>query len=560
MRLIRAALLCGAVLVAATAWSEPTVQLTVDSLSPAGPYTPGQQVTVKGTVAYAQLDRPWGGGGRMTTQTRHSANVALEYMRTVDDDWPEVPELKAARGNLLVADGTEWAPFEQKHGGASQIWSTPVNPPARTERTDPMRHSDQLPFEATFTVPDECVAIRLRATLDMTVGANWFVSWYFYDYQPLDLEVPGVEHIRVTCERKPYVTRTRTVVVTEDTDKVTISGKVTDPRWQPIHRALVTASGAGGMGQAFTAKDGTYSIELTLSDPQVIATRAGTGNLKTAAKTCDFRLSAPVDLIIIEYTIDAPGYKRKTGKFALRAPMDTRIVWVHGLIGHKDQDSLANAKKGYLAAFHRVDGGTVRLKGPGGQNVFDFHWGSLTGYVPIREKGNGEVSTRRLFLLEPDPTAGTAATAAADPQDPENLDGFEKQLKVIWEQADEDLRKLWLRMGLLIALKKDIEAVTSGGYSGTPDNVRKYLDRWDNGGYQGKMYNALWTLQESVMLMPHASLSTAADMETHAKNAQKLYSQLKGQTLTPNQGAGPLQAMVQNIIYKEELGLSWDTP
>jgi hypothetical protein len=60
--------------------------------------------------------------------------------------------------------------------------------------------------------------------------------------------------------------------------------------------------------------------------------------------------------------------------------------------------------------------------------------------------------------------------------------------------------------------------------------------------------------------MPHASLSTAADMETHAKNAQKLYSQLKGQTLTPNQGAGPLQAMVQNIIYKEELGLSWDTP
>ena len=556
MRLTCAALLSAVLLLGGIAWADPTVRLTVESLTPNGPYTPGQQVAVRGTVTYANLPRPWGGGGRMTTQTRHSANVALEYIRTLDDDWPELPELKAAQGNLLIGDGAGWAPFEQTHGGASQIWSTPVNPPARTERTDPMNHSEQLPFEATFTVPDECVAIRLRGTLDMTVGANWFVSYYYYDFKPLDLDVPGVEHIRVTCEREPYETTTRTVVVSEDSDRVTINGTVKDARWHPVHRALVTANGAGAMGQALTGPDGTYSIELTLSDPQVVATKAATGGLNTETKTCDFRLATPVDLVVITYQVNAPGYAPKDGKISLRVPLGTKSVWVSGLIGHRDSESEADAKNGYISPYHRVDSGTIMLQGPAGRNVFNFHWGDFTGYVPVNEQGTGAVKTRRVILLDPDPNAGTQA-AAADPADPENIDGFSKQLQVIWDQADEDLRKLWLRMGLLIALKKDMDAIATAGYTGNPDNVQKYLDRWNNGGYRGKMYNALWTLRESMLVLPHASLSTAADMETHAKNAKQYYAQLKGETSTPVQGAGPLQALVQNIIDKEEVGLSW---
>lgn len=556
MRLIRAALLGGAVLIAACAWPDPTVQLNVDTLTPPGPYTVGQQVQVKGSIVYANLPRPWGGGGRMTTQTRHSASVALEYIRTADDDWPELPELKGATGTYSIADGPDWKPFEQTHGGSGQIWSTSISPPARTERTDPMNHSETVAFEGSFTVPDECVAIRLRATLDMTVGANWFVSYYYYDFKPLDIDAPGLEHIRVTCEREPYTPQTRTVVVGDQTDKVAISGQALDPRWGPVRRALVTAKGAGAIGQAITDADGRYSIDLTLSEAQVIATRAGTGQLKTESKTCDFRLATEAELVIINYTVTAPGYQRKQGHWSLRVPPDTRIVWVHALIGHRDAESEADAATGTLRAFHRVDGGTVTLTSSGKNYTFDFGWGDLTGYVHVHENGAGEVSTRRIALLDPDPNAGTQ-TAGADAGDPENIDGFSERLKTIWEQAPEDLRDLWLRMGLMVALKKDIEAVTTGGYTGAPDNVKKYLERWENGGYKGKMYNALWTLRESMMLMPHASLSTASDMETHAKNAKQLYQQLKGETLTPQQGAGPLQPLVQKIIADQEAGLGW---
>jgi len=140
----------------------------------------------------------------------------------------------------------------------------------------------------------------------------------------------------------------------------------------------------------------------------------------------------------------------------------------------------------------------------------------------------------------------------------ESLDGFEKQLKVIWEQAPEDLRNVWLRMGLMVALKKDIESRATGGYSGDSDNVKTYLARWNSGGYRGKMHNALWTLRETLQVLPHPSLSTASGMETHAQNAKKYYAQLKGETLaTPAAGMGPLQALVQNIIDREEAGLSW---
>ena len=266
--------------------------------------------------------------------------------------------------------------------------------------------------------------------------------------------------------------------------------------------------------------------------------------------------SLPVADATGNYTVTAPGYQRKQGAITLRVPPDTRIVWVHGLIGHRDAESEADAANGTLRAFHRVDGGTVTLNVPGKNYVFDFHWGDFTGYVHVHEDGSGEVSTRRIILLDPDPNAG-AQTATADPADPENIDGFSERLKTIWEQAPEDLRKMWLRMGLMIALKKDIEAITSGGYKGNPDNVQKYIDRWENGGYKGKMYNALWTLQESIMLMPHASLSTASDMETHAKNAKQLYQQLKGETLQTQQGAGPLQPLVQKIIADQEAGLGW---
>ena len=556
MRLTRAALLCGAVLIAAAAWSDPTIRLNVDTLTPPGPHTAGQQVTVKGSIAYTGLPRPWGGGGRMTTQTRHSANVALEYIRTVDDDWPEVPELKGAQGGLSIADGPGWTPFEQTHGGAGGIWNTPINPPARTERTDPMNHDDTIPFEGSFTVPQECVAIRLRAQLDLTVGANWFVSYYYYDYKPLEFDAPGIEYIAVTCEREPYNPQTRTVVISDQTDTVTISGQVLDPRWGPVHRALITAKGDGAIGQALTGPDGNYSIDLTLSEPQVIATRTATGALKTESKTCNFRLATEAELVIINYQVNATGYLRKDGAISLRVPPNTKTIWVSGLIGHKDADSEANAAAGTMKPYHRVSGGTISLQGPAGRNVFDFGWGNFTGYVPIHEDGVGEVSTRRIILLDPDTNAGTQSPVA-DQGDPENIDGFSERLKNIWEQAPEDLRNLWLRMGLMIALKKDIDAVTTGGYAGTPDNVRKYLDRWDNGGYKGKMYNALWTLRESMLLMPHASLSTAADMETHAKNAQKLYAQLKGQTLTPQTGGGPLQSLVQKIIAEKEVGLGW---
>lgn len=556
MRLIRVALLCGAAVMAAAAWGEPMVRLTIESLTPQGPYTPGQQVAVKGTIAYTGLARPWGGEGRLTTQTRHAANVALEYIRTLDDDWPEVPDLREAQGRLVVFDGAGFTEFTHTHGGAGQIWSTPISPPARTQRTDPFSHSDRIPFEASFTVPRECVAIRLRAQLDMTVGANWFVSHYRYDYKPLDLEVPGVEHIRVTCEREPYLSRTRTVPVSDQTDRVSITGQALDPRWGPVHRALIAAKGDGAIGQALTDADGRYSIELTLSEAQVVTTRAAAGTLTLASKTCDFRLDSEDELITITYQVNAPGYLRKDGSITMRVPPDAKTVWVSGIIGHRDSVSEANAQQGRVEPWHRVEGGAIMLQGPKGRNVFDFHWGGFTGYVPIRDEGIGAVRTRRIILLDPDPNAG-ATPVAADQADPENVDGFEKQLKVIWEQADESLRNLWLRMGLLIALKKDVDAVATAGYAGTPDNVKQYLHRWQNGGYRGKMYNALWALRESVLVMPHASLSTAGDMETHAQNAKQLYAQLKGETLTPQQGAGPLQAMVQNIIDKEEVGLSW---
>jgi hypothetical protein len=231
-------------------------------------------------------------------------------------------------------------------------------------------------------------------------------------------------------------------------------------------------------------------------------------------------------------------------------------VWVSGLIGHRDAESEADAKQGKMNPWHRVDGGIIALNGPKGNNTFDFHWGSFTGYVPIKDEGGGKVRTQRIILLEPDPNAGTQ-TVDADQTDPENIDGFSERLKTIWENAPEDLRNLWLRMGLMIALKKDMEAIASGGYSGSPNNLDQYLDRWESGGYRGKMYNALWTLRESVLLMPHASLSTAADMETHAKNAQKLYSQLAGETITTQSGSGPMQAVVQKIIAEQELGLGW---
>ena len=546
MRPMRAALLCAAALIAVAVCADSTITLSVDSLTPPGPYTPGQQVAVKGSITYAQVPRPWGGGGRMTTQTRHSANVALECIRTADDDWPEVPELKGAQGGLSIASGADWLPFEQTHGSSSQIWSTPINPPARTERTDPFNHSETIPFEGTFTIPNECVAIRLRATLDITVGANWFVSYYYYDYKPLAFDAPGLEHIQVTCERKPYNTRTRTVVVSDQSDRVTISGTVLDPRWGPVRRALITASGGGAMGQAYTGPDGSYSIDLTLN---------GAGGPE--AKSCNFRLSTEAELVIITYQVNATGYVRKDGSITLRVPPNVKTVWVSGLIAHRDTDSEANAAQGRVDPYHRVDGGTISLQGPNGRNTFDFHWGGFTGYVPIHEEGSGTINVRRIILLDPDTNAGTPQTATSDPADPENIDGFEQQLKTIYEQAPEDLRNLWLRMGLMIALKKDIEAVTTGGYTGTPDNVKNYLARWNAGGYKGKMYNALWTLRESMMILPHPALSTASDMEVHAQNAKKLYAQLKGQTLTPKPGAGPLQSLVQNIIDKEEAGLSW---
>ncbi|NLO07438.1 MAG: hypothetical protein GX131_16535 [candidate division WS1 bacterium] len=551
----RFALLCAIVLTATAAWSDPTIRLTVDSLTPPGPYTPGQQVSVRGSVAYSEVPRPWGGGGMMTTQTRHSANVALEWIRTADDDWPEVPELKSATGNLSIADGPGWTPFEQKHGGARQFWSVPVNPPARTERTDAFNHAETIPFEGTFTVPNECVAIRLRATLDITVGANWFVSYYYYDHHPLQLDVPGVKHIEVTCERKPYNTQTRTVVVSDQSDRVTISGTAVDPRWGPLHRALVTASGAGAAGQAYTGPDGSYSIDLTLSEAHVIATKAAAGTLQSEAKSCNFRLATEADLVIITYQVNAPGYLREDGAFSLRVPPDTKTVWVSGLIGHKDATSEAAARQGRLELWQRVQGGTIMLQVQGARNVFDFHWGDFTGYVPVDESGSGAVRTRRIILLEPDPNA--AVTVAADPNDPENINGFEQQLKVIWDKAPEDLRNLWLRMGLLIALKKDIDSGLTLGYSGQADNVRNYMQRWDNGGYKGKMYNSLWALRESVMLLPHPALATTADMDTHAQNASKLYAQLKGQSLTPKPGFGPTQALVQNILDKAEAGISW---
>lgn len=557
MRPIRAALLCATALIAATAWPDATVRLAIESLTPPGPYRPGQEVAVKGSLVYTDLPRPWGGEGILAGTTRHAANVALEWMRTAEDDWPEVPDMKAARGDLYFYDGGGFAEFKQEHGAAGTVWSTHISPPARTERTDPFTHSDTLPFEGTFTVPNECAAIRLRATLDNTVGANWFVSHYRYDYMPLELDLPGLRTIQVRCERKPYLPRTRTVVVSDQSDRVTISGQVTDPRCGPVSRALVSATWEGAVGQALTGPDGRYSIDLTLSDAAVVATRAAAGTLTTEARRCDFRLDSETDLITITYQVNAPGYLRRDGSINLRVPPEVKTVWVSGAIVHRDAVSEANAASGRVEPWHRVQGGTIMLQGPKGRNVFDFHWGDFTGYVPVRDEGEGALKTRRIILLDPDPNGATPQTATGDQGDPDSVDGFETQLKVIWERAPEDLRNLWLRMGLLIALKKDMEAVATGGYAGSPDNVRNYLKRWDSGGYRGKMYNALWALRESMQVLPHASLSTAADMEVHAQNAQKLYGQLKGQALTPKPGAGPLQALVQNIIDKEEAGLSW---
>lgn len=555
MRWLRVLAAGVALMLAANVWCDPTVQLTVDSLTPQGPYSPGQQVRVTGSVVYTDLPRPWGGGGISTTRTDHAANLALEFIRTLDDDWPEVPEFCTALGELMIADGPKWVPFSQTHGGAVHIWSTDIDPPARTQRTDPMTSSGTVPFDATFTVPEQCVAIRLRAQLDMTIGANWFISYYYYDYMPLELNLPGVKHINVTCEREPYQSCTRTVVVSGQTDRVTISGQVLDPRWGPIQRARITATGPTGTAETHTDAEGRYSLDLTLSPSFVVATKAAAGTLNTASRQCDFRLNTPAALVVIHYDVRAPGYQPAAGDISLRVPPGIRIVWVHGLIAHRDQISEANARKGTVMPYHRIDKGTVTLRGPKGSKTFEIMFGDFTGYVPVGEQG-GELNIRRIILLDPDPNAGTGAVSA-DPADPENLDGFSQRLKTIWEQAPEDLRKLWLRLGLLIALKKDIEAIATAGYSGSPDNVRQYLERWNNGGYRGRMYNALWTLQESLSLLPDPALSTAADMETHAKNAQSLYARLKGETLSPQAGGGPLKALVQKIIAEQEVGLGW---
>ncbi len=553
MRLTRWATVYAAVALVATAWPDTTVQLNVTSLEPQGPYTPGQQVSVSGKIAYADLPRPWGGGGRMTTQTRHGVSVALEIVRDLNDDWPEVPDMRSARGGLYFYDGGGFTEFSQDHGAASGIWSTSITPPARTERTDPMTHRDEIPFEGSFTVPQECVAVRLRAQLENTVGANWFVTHYRYDYHPLQLDVPGVRQITVTCSRKPFRTRTRTVVVSDQTDQVTITGQVTDPRWQPIHRATVTARSGASEAEALTGSDGRYSLRVSLVDDMAIMSKMAAGTLKAEEKTCDFRLDAPVDLISISYRVTAQGYRPRDGTINLRVPFDVKTIWVSGYIVHRDAESESLAAQGRITNYHRVPGGQIMLRGPKGANTFDFHWGDFTGYVPIRDDGDTELKTHRIILLDPDPNA-QATTTAAEP----GLDGFDKQLKVIWDQADENLRELWLRLGLLIAFKKDLEAVATAGYSGTPDNVQQFLARWRSGNPQKLMYNALWTLRESLLVMPDPALADAASMETHAQNAKKAYAQLKGETLqTTRPGAGPLQSLVQNIIDKEEAGLTW---
>ncbi len=545
MRPLRVALVFGAVLLAAVVWSDPTIQLTVDSLTPQGPYTPGQQVTVKGSIAFTGLPRPWGGGGRSTTTTAHSANVALEWIKTVDDSWPEVPELQSARGNMLVADGSGWTKSEQTHGGVSRIWSTNINPPARTRRTDPMNHDDTIAFEGSFTVPDECVAIRLRSQLENRTGSHWMVSWYYYDYKPLSLEVPGVEQIRVTCEREPYQRLTRTVVVSERTDKVTITGTALDPRRGPVHRAMITASGAGAMGQALTAEDGSYSIDLTLSEPNVITTRAATGNLQTESKTCDFRLNTEARLVEIKYTANAQGYKPTNGSIMMRVPPDTRTVWVSGAIVHRDDESVQLASEGRITEYHKIDRGTIKLQGPKGGNTFDFWFGSFTGYVVIADAGAGEVKKSRIILLEPKPNAQQAGTPGQQGSDTLSFSSSKRIMERIWDDADPTLRKNWMRLGFVMALMKDATSAETA-ISG-PKNARTFLENWESGDAQKLMDNAIWTLQESVGMAQGKLIPSGP--EDMAKLTKKLYNQIQGQGQEiPESPEGARAALKQMVI------------
>jgi len=504
--------------VAAAAWAGPSLTMTITKLEPAGPYKPGQQIAVEGYLDY-YVQRPWGGGGILTTRTRHQASLAVDFIRAPDDDWPELPEMQSAVGKLYFLGGpTGLVPFERKHGASITVWQTDINPPSFTRGQNPM-HRGRVDFKATFQLPQQCVAARLRGELAHCVGANWFVTYYYYDFAPLDLEVPGLKTVALTCSRVPYQTVRSQVVVSEDASAVTISGRVIDRTTQKgVARARVTATLGQSKQQALTDRRGLYTLTLSTS---------GTG--AAATKKCDFRMESEAPVYVINYRVTVAGYKTREGKILCRYPADVGTAWFEGYLA--DKELLGKTKQ--LRSWLTLDG-TVEFWTSQSRCTAKTISGWFTAYAVLSraEGANRDVHYKKVILaLERDTTQQQAAQPQTGAQDTTSV--WDQRLKKLYEDAAKNnpkLVKLWEQMGWLVAAKKDWDDMLAGK---KPTNMEQYKKRMQTNA--GKIANVLWTMKETMLMLP--GLSTASTVEEWAQKTKKAYKQLTGKDLLPS-GSG----------------------
>ena len=183
---------------------EPTFSFNIAQIQPQGPYNPDQKITIKGSISYSNFENAWKGA-----ISEGSVSLHIEWREDADDQWPEVPDVRNAAGNLMMEEGGEWKFFERKHGGETQIWSKDLGIPTRHEG-GPWHESGEVDFEITATIPEKCVAARLRATLDRHYGRHHYVDFYYYDYHPLsvgevtlDSDGDGVPNDEDQCNGTP---------------------------------------------------------------------------------------------------------------------------------------------------------------------------------------------------------------------------------------------------------------------------------------------------------------------------------------------------------------------
>lgn len=422
--------------------------MSIESVEPKGPYLPGDEVVVKGTMK-VKVTRGWGGGGLMTTRVSHQIEIHLDFKTDEKQAWPLLPDTMGAQGNLYQDRGAAWTllsdlknerqELKVAEGGSMHLVTEAVDVSPRKERTDPFEETATIPFEASFTVPESCYEMRLRGVLSHSVGSRWMVTHFLHSPHPLEASVRGKQMVILACMKKGYPHRLGQLMVSDTAREIEIVGRVNDRALKVgVKNAVVTGKVRGGeQVQVRTDRSGRYILQL--ENPKGEEGESDSGSL-------DFQMESELPAYRVRVEVSAPDYHPVTIErcFRYSKPLGEFRFW----------------------------GATIKMGGAAIENAI----------VKVTVNGQSKTGTRRAYgnhqcnfplgdypdykswmptiRLEPIERPENATGAAGDEFGWQGV--YEKKVGEMIEKASPGNRKVWMLLGLANAIKKDMEDAAKG--------------------------------------------------------------------------------------------------